>query len=1287
MSFAVTLVHTPGSISPARWQQLRAAAPGGFDHELRVVLKSSTGSPTGEGSIHGAALESALRAFLDHPAELQLSTAGHLLSELPAGSRHLHPGMVVRIAEEDTPLQPLRPPQLSLCVDTGPDAGRLIPLRRRQYSIGRGSVDIQISDPRLSREEGTLQVDRSGVRLRRSDAAETITSESELLLGSGRCQLAVSSPQPGPTVNWPPPRVPIGGNPPEGKQRMMLAFALVPLVAGLVLVMVTRMWFFLVFSAASALVAIGVYIHGARQRRRYRRKVREAADRWAEHVRRALACPGLVTSRLRAGLPSPTPTADCTPVVRLGTGELSAELDFGPSASNTEAYLRDLKQDCAVGIELTGGEMTHLQAPLRETLRICRWILVQLALNPQRPQVVLIDDGALAPPFVFRDLPWFRVQGSEMSDPGSETAEASAVTGEPALTDEPGVLVAISTVPESLIRQALQEGWHVILGEAAAIWDEVPGWSVDAAAEVLRIGPEGAAGYASGFRFEGIVESTLAEQLRLALRQIRSGSTTAGLPTACTLPLPQKLFTASAQQGLVAQLGRGAHGEREQLDLVSDGPHILLAGTTGAGKSELLKTLLLSLAADYPPSELALMLIDFKGGASFHRIAKLRHALGLVTDLSQAQAERTLEGIRSELLRREELFLAAGAGDYLEFRQLRPEDELPRIVVVIDEFRIFAHELPDQLDELMRLATLGRSLGLHLVLSTQRPQGVVTADIRANIGSSISLRVRTEEESRDVIGSPEAALISRLTPGRAVIRRAGEPPVPFQSAQLTSADAVPVAVPETTAGLARPASENTADDDAAAVIFHAAVAAGLAREHTPLLPDLPKTLSAEERLAPVHAESAVLLARLDDPARQLQSDLMLDPQIPTSFALLGESGAGAAAALAAVANQLALSPTPTDLYLLDGDRSLAEWADHRRTGAWLTEEDIPETEYLLDALVEELAARRLSGQRAQTPCVLIVTGYAQWHAAAQMNPGALEHQLGTLAAEGPAVGISVLIAGGRELAVSKLQGRIPARIYLPFGASEEVSYLWPALRSVDTLPGRGVLISATAASPGLALQLVSAAPEPAESHRGPAGVEALPAPAIRVRALPSNISASEITDSAESEEAAGVVVGVEQFTWEPARLRLSPVNLILGAPRTGKSTALELLAQQIPGAELITPLTQTPASLPEVLLVDDAQGCSEAQHQVIQQAVTAGVPVVATAQPSAAVFSQLPWAHAARLEGSNFILSPTARAQADAFAAMIPVLERPIPGRAVQLRPEGPRLIQWALPDHSLPSD
>src|SRR5699024_7807566 len=104
--------------------------------------------------------------------------------------------------------------------------------------------------------------------------------------------------------------------------------------------------------------------------------------------------------------------------------------------------------------------------------------------------------------------------------------------------------------------------------------------------------------------------------------------------------------------------------------------------------------------------------------------------------------------------------------------------------------------------------------------------------------------------------------------------------------------------------------------------------------------------------------------------------------------------------------------------------------------------------------------------------------------------------------------------------------------------------------------------------------------------------------------------------------------------------------------------------------------------VPQILLIDDAHRCTAEQHQMIQQAATAGTRIVAAAPPSAAVFSQLPWAHPPRAQGSNVILSPVSRSEAEAFAAIVPILERPIPGRAVHLRPEGPLITHWALPPH-----
>ncbi|MGO1193458.1 MAG: hypothetical protein ACTMHH_06240, partial [Nesterenkonia sp.] len=166
----------------------------------------------------------------------------------------------------------------------------------------------------------------------------------------------------------------------------------------------------------------------------------------------------------------------------------------------------------------------------------------------------------------------------------------------------------------------------------------------------------------------------------------------------------------------------------------------------------------------------------------------------------------------------------------------------------------------------------------------------------------------------------------------------------------------------------------------------------------------------------------------------------------------------------------------------------------------------------------------------------------------------------------------------------------------------------------------------------------------------------------------------------QTEDPDGVVVGVQQLTWAPAALHLGPVNLILGSPGTGKSSCLRLLNLKMPHATLLNSANHVLDELSEVLLIDDAHRCTPEQHHEIQQAITAGTRVVAAAPASGAVFTQLPWAHPARTQGSNVILSPVSRSEAESFAAIIPVLDRPVPGRAVHLRPEGAIVTQWAFP-------
>jgi S-DNA-T family DNA segregation ATPase FtsK/SpoIIIE len=300
----------------------------------------------------------------------------------------------------------------------------------------------------------------------------------------------------------------------------------------------------------------------------------------------------------------------------------------------------------------------------------------------------------------------------------------------------------------------------------------------------------------------------------------------------------------------LATLGVSGDGAMT-IDLAADGPHTLIAGTTGAGKSELLQSLVAGLAISNSPSDLSFILIDYKGGAAFADCARLPHTAGLVTDLDGHLTERALRSLNAELRRREALFAAAGATDLAAYRD-SPEHVLAplgRLVLVVDEFAALADELPDLLTGLVSVAQRGRSLGLHLVLATQRPAGVVSPEIQANLALRISLRVTDPGESATVIGTDAAARIDKGRPGRAYVRT-GTTLTEFQTARVAapgprgSADEITITRLDEWGRAAfanEPATDRPSDLSLLADTMRAAAAsAGLIAPTSPWLPPLPE---------------------------------------------------------------------------------------------------------------------------------------------------------------------------------------------------------------------------------------------------------------------------------------------------------------------------------------------------------------------------------------------------------------------------------------------------------------
>ena len=223
-----------------------------------------------------------------------------------------------------------------------------------------------------------------------------------------------------------------------------------------------------------------------------------------------------------------------------------------------------------------------------------------------------------------------------------------------------------------------------------------------------------------------------------------------------------------------APLGVNAKDEIVTLNLheKSHGPHGLVAGTTGSGKSELLQAYILSASTLFPPSELGFVIIDFKGGGMVNQFRTLPHLIGSITNIDGNEIQRSLKSIRAELLKRQNCFAEAGVNHIDKYIRLYKEGKaatpIPHLVIIVDEFAELKAEQPEFMKELISTARIGRSLGVHLILATQKPSGVVDAQIWSNSHFRLCLKVQTKEDSNEMIKTPLASEIRE--PGRAYLQ-------------------------------------------------------------------------------------------------------------------------------------------------------------------------------------------------------------------------------------------------------------------------------------------------------------------------------------------------------------------------------------------------------------------------------------------------------------------------------------------------------------------------------------
>ncbi|WP_448809478.1 FtsK/SpoIIIE domain-containing protein [Agromyces bauzanensis] len=668
-----------------------------------------------------------------------------------------------------------------------------------------------------------------------------------------------------------------------------------PVVGALVLWLVTGSAISLAFAALGPLVAVASVLDARRQARRIRRRgaaeraerldatrteivERHSAERAASWRRRPSAR-GLVD-----GSGAALWREDAPGVVVVGRGPVASVLRV--DGTPVDVVDRELVEFAArleeAPVLAPAGSGIGIVGPRPLALAVARAVLVQLA-HACRPGSVglAVPDGAA--------WSWAR----NLPHHGSAGERVIRVVDAAGLRAGPGRETAGSTGrwPDAATSHAL-----VVVADATAALP--PGLAtivrVDghATATVDRAGAGGAQTTVAPGLLGAAEAAAWAERLRaVAAREGFGGD---GLPSEVDLDdLGQPAEPPGSRASLRVRVGRG-HGRDIELDLVTGGPHAIVAGTTGSGKSEFLLAWLAALATSHPPERVAFLLVDFKGGAAFEPLRGLPHVAGIVTDLDEAQAERAVLSLRAELRHRESVLRVERARDLVE---LGPDVDLPRLVIVVDEFQSMVERFPDLGPVIADIAARGRSLGVHLVLASQRPNGVVREQVIANCSIRVSLRVIQRADSVAVVGTEAAASIRPDTPGRGVVDVGDGAPVLFQSARVDARSLAHLR-------------------DA-----HADRAPSRRPWMDPLPPQLPpRELDRAEASASL-APGSLALGLVDVPERQRYDVVAWSPGADGNLLVLGAPGSGRSTALAAVARAAARRHPPLPVVRLDGPRS------------------------------------------------------------------------------------------------------------------------------------------------------------------------------------------------------------------------------------------------------------------------------------------------------------------------------------------------------------------------------
>lgn len=645
---------------------------------------------------------------------------------------------------------------------------------------------------------------------------------------------------------------------------------------------------------------------------------------------------------------------------------------------------------------------------------------------------------------------------------------------------------------------------------------------------------------------------------------------------------------------LRALVGQGATSAMH-LDLRTQGPHALVGGTTGSGKSEFLQTWVLNMAASYSPARVTFLFVDFKGGAAFKDCVDLPHSVGMITDLSSHMVRRVLVSLNAELRHREQLLQDHGYKDLATMEKAGVPGCPPSLVLVVDEFAALVREVPEAVDDVVNIAQRGRSLGLHLILATQRPAGVIKDNLRANTNLRVALRMADASDSTDVLDTGLAAGFDPELPGRAAAKTGPGRLTVFQSGFSgghTPEEAPPpeVQVDELAFGPARrwerpdDVDEGTeGPSDMArmvATIRQATEQLGLEPPRRPWLPALADVYNLSKMpMAEMRVDNKVVLGVADDPDNQEQPPVAFEPDKDGNMVVFGTGGTGKSALLRtiAVSAGLTLRGGRCQVYALDfagGALSMLEELPH--VGSVVAGDDservvrlLRQLEAIVDSRAPRWAAvragtlddyRRLAEAPDEPRIVLLVDGLAAFRQEYEFTwRSKTWERFIAVASEGRQLGVHVVVSADRPATLSSslgsaIQKRIVLRLadendYAVLGLPTDV--LGPA-----SPPGRGMLDGhelqvAVLGGVQSVVEQASAISEMAAALRYTGAVQAPEVGRLPTRAALSDLPA--IVDDLP-------VIGISDDDLQPLAFDPRGAFILSGPSGSGRTTGLATLA-------------------------------------------------------------------------------------------------------------------------------